>query len=180
MAQIDTSPIVRGAIWIRPTGEALRRIDEAIHVVRRRYEGPPVKPHVSLLGGVETTKEQVELKLRQLAHRLRPFEIRLGRIDWRPEYYRALFVTAELTDTLAQAHRLTAEIFERESADDFEPHVSLAYGDLQERLQSELARDIGDSIDVSFTASAIGMANSTSDRPITDWRVINEASFATR
>jgi hypothetical protein len=178
MAHIDTSPIVRGAIWIRPSGEALHRIDEAIRVVRRRYDGPPVKPHVSLLSGVEATQEQVELKLRQLANRLRPFDIRLGRIEWRHEYYRALFAVAELSEELSRAHRLAGEVFEMASSDAFEPHVSLAYGDLHEPLQQELTQDIGGSLDVSFTVRAVGMANATGDRPITDWRVVSEASFA--
>jgi hypothetical protein len=179
MAHIDTSNIIRGSIWIRPTGAALHRIDEAIRIVRQRVKGPPIKPHVSLLGGVETTQEQVELRLRHLAHRLRPFEIRLGRIEWRHEYYRAFFAVAELSDELAAAHQLAEEVFEMASSDAFEPHVSLAYGDLHEPLQKALADEVG-SLDVSFTANAVGFANATADRPITDWRVVFEETFGLR
>jgi hypothetical protein len=179
MTHIDTSDIIRGSIWIRPTGEAMHRIDEAIRIVRQRIEGPPVKPHVSLLGGVEATQEQVQLRLRHLARQLRPFEIRLGRIDWRHEYYRAFFSVAELSHELAEAHRLAGEVFEMASSDAFEPHVSLAYGDLHEPLQKALAEQVG-SLDVSFTAHAVGFANATGDRSITDWRVVFEETLGVR
>jgi hypothetical protein len=180
MGHIDTSSIVRGAVWIRPNGEALQRIDEAIRVIRERVQGPPIKPHIALLSGVEATQEQIEIRLRRLAHHLQPFAIRLGRVEGRHEYYRALFALAELSEPLADAHRLAGEVFEIASADAFEPHVSLAYGDLHEPLRSRLAAEAGGSLDVSFTADAVAFANATADRAIADWEVLNEVTFAAR
>ncbi|PWT77149.1 MAG: hypothetical protein C5B46_00250, partial [Proteobacteria bacterium] len=180
MTHIDTSNIFRGAVWIRPTGAALHRIDQAVRVIRERVQGPPIKPHIALLSGVETTEEQAMLHLRHLARRLDPIVVRLGRIEWRHEYYRALFAVAEPLEELTAAHRLAAEIFEIPSSDPFEPHVSLAYGDLHEPLQSQLAIGIRGALDVEFTARAVGLANATADRAITDWRVVSELPFGLR
>src|SRR5262249_60460405 len=105
MAHQDDTPIVRSSVWIVPTGDALDRIDKIIHRIHARGGGPCFKPHLTLLSGSETTQADAELKLKHLAARLRPFEIRLGRVDWRNEYFRCLYLAAELPAELAPAQR---------------------------------------------------------------------------
>ena len=56
MAHIDKSEIVRAAVWIRPTGDALERIEKVARLAHRNGGGGPhVQPHVTLLSGMETT-----------------------------------------------------------------------------------------------------------------------------
>jgi len=47
---------------------------------RQRGGGPIIKPHVSLLSGIETTHESAEQKLKRLAVRLDHFTVKLR--DW--------------------------------------------------------------------------------------------------
>ncbi len=180
MAHIDTSGILRASVWIRPTGDALERIVRAIRIAHRSTNGPPVQPHVSLLGGIETTAADADLKLRHLAAGLRPFEIRLGDIDWRDEYYRCLFVSVEPSEELEHAHRLAHEMFEMMPPDPFEPHVSLAYGNLGESVKESIAGDLNGSIDVAFTAAAVALVNASESVPIPEWRTLVEKRFETR
>ena len=76
MAHIATSSVIRGAVWLQPSGDALDKIQKVIHRVHRRGGGPPVRPHITLLSGLETTQASAELKLKHLAQRMRPFKIR--------------------------------------------------------------------------------------------------------
>jgi 2'-5' RNA ligase len=177
MAHIDTSNIVRASVWIRPTGDALERIVRAIRVAHRNTNGPPVQPHVSLLGGIETTLASADLKLKHLAARLKPFEIRLGDIDWRDEYYRCLFVEVETSEPLEQAHRLAHEVFEMMPPDPFEPHVSLAYGNVDESLKESIAEALNGTMDLVFTATAVALVNASESVPIPEWRTLVEKRF---
>jgi len=83
LAHIDTSNIIRGAVWIRPAGDALDKIKKVMHSLHKRGGGPQFQPHVTLLEGMETTLADGALKLKKLALRLKPFKVQLGQIDWR-------------------------------------------------------------------------------------------------
>ena len=118
MAHIDTSDIIRGAVWIRPTGDALDKIHKVMRSFHQRGGGPQFQPHATLLEGMETTQASAEVKLKKLALRLKPFTVRLGRIDWRREYFRCLFATAELSAELAAAQHDAYDVFEMKPARD--------------------------------------------------------------
>src|SRR5688500_923979 len=112
MAHIDTSEVIRASVWIRPTGEALDRIREVTRRLSVRDRGPEVEPHLTLLSGIETTRVDAGLKLKRLASRLSPFTVRMGKIDWRADYYRCLYVTVQRTSELVAAQRAAHEAFE--------------------------------------------------------------------
>src|SRR5689334_19996435 len=91
-----------GSVWIRPTGTALDTIERAVRLAHRSAGGPPVQPHVSLMGGIELTPDTAS-NFQRLASQLTGFEIRLGNIEWRDEYYRSLFISVEPSDALIAA-----------------------------------------------------------------------------
>jgi len=177
MAHIDTSEVIVGAVWIRPTGDALDTIAKAIRLVHARGGGPQVPPHVTLLSGMETTRESAELKLKRLALRMKPFTIRLGRIDWRYEYFRSLFTIVEPSEELSKAQRDAYEVFEMKPAPPFEPHLSLLYGDIDEALKREVAAEAGGSLDVAFDVIAVDLVNASRSVPVTAWRTIVERAI---
>ena len=61
------------SIWLIPASEdaTYRRVAEEIALLTARYEGVPFEPHVTLLGGVQTTKEDMLQKTRDLATQLK-------------------------------------------------------------------------------------------------------------
>lgn len=178
MAHIDTSEIVRASVWIMPTGPALETIVKAARTARERAGGPEVRPHLTLLKGIETTRDDAELKLKRLASRLQPFTIRLGRIAWKPEYFRALYAAAVSSPELSAAHRAAHEVFEMNPPEPFEPHVSLLYGSLDEAAQKALAEEAGGSLHLAFEAAAVHLVNAAQSVPVTEWRTLAERRFA--
>lgn len=174
MAHRDTSEIVRASVWIPPSGPALRQIQHAVNELHRRMGGPRIQPHLTLLGGIETTLRDAERKLKALAARIRPFEVRLGKLDWRHEYYRCLFATVELSEPLASAKRIAHEVFEMNPAEPFEPHVSLMYGDPHGSIKAELAAALGGRLDVSFIAQRLQLVNASQSVAVPDWRTLSE------
>jgi len=177
MAHKDDTAVVRSSVWIVPAGEVLDRIERIVHKIHPRGGGPRFKPHLTLLSGSETTQADAELKLKHLAARLRPFEIRLDRIEWRDEYFRCLYLAAELTPELAAAQRAGYETFEMNPPPPFEPHVSLLYGNLDERLKKELAEEAGSSVDLRFAATGVQLVDASPSVPVTGWKTLAERQF---
>jgi 2'-5' RNA ligase len=178
MAHIDTSEIIRAALWIRPTGDALERIQKFVRLAHKEGGGPQVPPHLTLLTGAETTRASAELKLKHLAQRMRPFSIKLGAIEWRDDYFRSIYATVELTNELAAAQRDAYDAFEMKPAPPFEPHLSLAYGKIDEGVKKRIAEQAGGRLDIEFEVRALHLVNSTSSVPVGDWHTLIELPIA--
>jgi len=178
MGHIDASEVVRASVWIRPTGEALDRIAKVGRRLSVRERGPEVPPHLTLLSGIETTRVDAGLKLKRLASRLSPFTVRLGKIDWRADYYRCLYVTVQRTSELVAAQRAAHEAFEMNPPAPFKPRVSLFYGTLDDETERELAEATGGSLDVSFEATAVQLVNAAPGVPVSAWRTMSEWKLA--
>ena len=167
---------VLGSVWIRPTGAALESIERAVEFAHRRAGGPPVQPHVSLMGGIELTPDTAS-KLRALASSLQPFEITLGKIEWRHEYYRSLFISVEPSSQLIAARAAAHEAFGTLPSGSFEPHVSLIYGDFDESFKKELIENLGGRLDARFIATAVDLVNACEKVPIVQWTTLYQASL---
>ena len=165
-----------GSVWIRPTGAALDSIQRAVQFAHRRAGGPPVQPHVSLMGGIELTPETAS-KLRTLASALQRFEIRLGKIEWRDEYYRSLFISVEPSEQLIAARAAAYEAFGLLPSGSFEPHVSLIYGDYDESFKTDLAQDLGGRLNARFIATTVELVNACEKVPIAQWTTLYQASL---
>ena len=174
MSHIDTSAVIIGALWIRPSGDALDKITKIVRLVHKRGGGPQVQPHVTLLSGMETTMASAELKLKHLAMRVKPFKIRLGAIEGRQDYFRCLYAKAEPSEELAEARRIAYAEFEMNPPPPFEPHLSLLYGKIDDALKQELIAEAGGSLDLTFEANAVHLVNAYQGVPATSWHTIAE------
>src|SRR5258705_11211726 len=161
MAHIDTSEIICASVWLRPTGDALERIQKVVRMVHKHGGGPQVPPHVTLLTGAETTRANAELKLKHLAARLRPFRIKLGKIESREEYFRSFYAVVEANGDLAAAQREAYDAFDMNPPPPYEPHLSLLYGKLDDATKKKLAEVAGGKLDVAFEVRALYLVNST-------------------
>jgi 2'-5' RNA ligase len=174
MAHIDTSEIVRASLWLKPAGDALERIQKLARSLHKEGGGPLVPPHVTLLTGAETTRANAELKLKHLATRLRPFRLKLGKIESREEYFRAFYAVVEANGDLAAAQREAYDVFEMNPPPPYEPHLSLLYGKLDAAMKRKLADEAGGKLDIAFEVHTLYLVNSTQSVPVSDWHTLAE------
>ena len=177
MAHTDTSEVIRASVWLKPAGEALERINKVIRALHKEHGGPQVTPHVTLLTGAETTRASAELKLKHLASRVQPLRIKLGKIESRDEYFRALYAVVEANGDLAAAQRAAYDAFEMNPPPPYEPHLSLLYGKVDEAARKKLAA-AGGKVDVAFEVRVLYLVNSTQSVPVADWRTLAEHPLA--
>jgi 2'-5' RNA ligase len=165
----------RGALWLRPSGPALDRLQELIRRLTARFSMPWPRPHVSLLSGIELSSGNVEERLTALAQRMRPMQVKLGKLEGRNEHFRCFYAAVEPSAELMSAHQAACEIFEIVPTDPFEPHLSLLYGQLDAPTKERLAREFGGSLHLSFTATSVHLVNATAAVPVAHWNTLYEA-----
>lgn len=166
--------LIRGSLWLRPTGPVLERLQELIRRLTARFGGTWPKPHVSLLGGIELTASGAEARLAALAERLRPVPIRLGTLEGRQEPFRCFYAAVEPSAELRDAHLAAREIFDLAPVEPFEPHLSLLYGHIDAPTKEHLAKELGGRLDLCFTATSVHLVNASAAVPVTRWHTLHE------
>ncbi len=149
-----------------------------MRALHKEHGGPQVPPHVTLLTGAETTRASAELKLKHLASRVQLLRIKLGKIESRDEYFRALYAVVEPNGDLAAAQRAAYDAFEMNPPPPYEPHLSLLYGKVDDAARKKLAAAAGGKLDVTFEVRALYLVNSTQSVPVADWRTLAEHPLA--
>jgi 2'-5' RNA ligase len=176
MTHFAGSEVIRASVWIRPLGPARDKLAELMRLVQERCGGPQFQPHLTLLEGIESTRAEADARLKRLAAKVKPFDLELGDVGWRDEYYRSLYVNVLLCRELEDAQALAHEIFEMNPAPPYEPHVSLHYGEIEPETKRLLAAEIG-LVDATFTADSIHLVNAAHGIPIAEWRTMSERSL---
>src|SRR5689334_21340434 len=148
---------IRGSLWLRPTGPTLDRLQELIRRLTMRFGGAWPKPHVALLGGIELSTEGAAEHLAELAQRLRPVPIRLGRLEGRNDHFRCFYAVVEASPELFEAHRAACEVFGKAPVEPFEPHMSLLYGHVDAPSKG------------AWPASSVGACRCRSSPPASTW-----------
>jgi 2'-5' RNA ligase len=138
-----------------PGGEVCDRLTLILHRLSARLDAPEFSPHVTLLGRCVGERRDLIRQSAQVAAALRPFTIRLEDIDFRDEYFRALFVHAVLRGPLRNAHQAACQAFNRRREPAFMPHLSLLYGNFPQSLKEELIAEIGPRLDVQFKVRSL-------------------------
>jgi 2'-5' RNA ligase len=166
---------VRGSVWIRPEGPAAIALEQAIRSIQKRYGGPGGWPHITVAQDLECPVLELERRLEEIAAQVPPFPVRLDGIGWRDEYWRCLFVRVQPSNDLLAAHRAAREAFGLKPVADFEPHVSLLYGQFGEDRKQQMAVELGERLaDLRFDAGAIEFVNAAPDVLVEEWRTLHE------
>ena len=166
--------LIRGSLWLRPTGPVLERLQELIRRLTGRFGGTWPRPHVALLGGIELQSEGAEARLEALCARVPPVTVRLGRLEGRNEPLRCFYAVAEPSPELLEAHRAACEAFGMLAPDAFEAHLPLLYGHIDAPTKQRLAKELGGRLNLSFVANSVHLVNASAAVPVARWHTLHE------
>lgn len=163
-------------LWIVPTGAAHDRLAGVISDLSARYHGPAFDPHLTLLGRLEGEEGGLVDRMHQLTRALHPFEVRLKAPACASAYFRCLFLPAEPSPPLLDAHRQATQIFDAQPTGAFDPHVSLLYGLFPESVKDEIIKALPLDLPGNFLASRLQLIRAGSTDP-QDWQVVETLGF---
>ncbi|MGA2784592.1 MAG: hypothetical protein ABSF09_07845, partial [Candidatus Bathyarchaeia archaeon] len=92
------------SLWLMPTGDAYQALANLIFDLSKEYSSPRFAPHVTLLGELHGSEEEIKSRTSRLSANLKPYAIDLTRIEYLDEYFRSLFIRVEETEQVMQAN----------------------------------------------------------------------------
>ena len=104
--------IVTGySIWIVPTGNVKRKLSKLMAELSKKFDAPAFStPHVTLYENLHGNKNELILKTKELAKSIKPFRIKLTRID-EGKNFDNLVILVRKTRELANAYLKAKKIF---------------------------------------------------------------------
>jgi 2'-5' RNA ligase len=163
------------SLWLVPEGIVNDRLEKTIKELSRKYNTPLFKPHVTLLGSIECSEEEILSKAGEVAGRIKSYEIKLTHTDMLDEFFRALFIRVEETQEVMGANTVARSVFDRNSGPDYMPHLSLLYGDFPEEQKKRILDETGRIYNLMFKAEHIYVYVTSGE--VEAWRQVGKFSL---
>lgn len=158
-----------------PTGEVYLALANLISYLSKEYSSPRFDPHVTLLGELTGSYEEIESRTSKLSVNLRPYAIKLARVEYLDEYFRSLFIRVEETEDVIEANLRAREIFDRQRDPKYMPHLSILYGDFPSATKDKVIGKIGREFSLCFEVNSLHLVD-TGARP-ENWCTAREFPF---
>ncbi len=165
------------SLWLMPSGDAYNKLKELAFQLSEKNSSPNFEPHVTLLGDIFLSEEEILDKTSKLATLIQPFVVSLNKVDYLDEYFRCLFIRAQETKDLAEANVKAREIFNRQQDPKFMPHLSIMYGNFNPAVKEKIISEIGREIKTEFEIKSIYLVAASSKIEPKDWKIIKEFSL---
>jgi hypothetical protein len=158
------------SLWLVPdrSGPVFVRLCSLIEALARRFNTPMFDPHVTLLGGLERPFDEVRAIGEAFAPGVEPYVIRLGNIVSNGIYFQRLIALASPTATVLGAHERAKAAFGAKAMP-YLPHLSLAYGELEEAQTAQLQATAVAAGVVGTTFSTPSLEVWRTDGPVASW-----------
>ncbi|MGB8477016.1 MAG: 2'-5' RNA ligase family protein [Candidatus Acidiferrum sp.] len=154
-------------LWIKPSGEVFQTLSQTIRKLATELDTVVFEPHVTLLANLDGSEQELAERGEELAGQIKPFKIFLTEPAYQDEYFKCVFLRVEKTQSVMNANACAARIFKRPQ-EIYEPHVSLAYGNLLEECKKRIIRDLPGDLKSDFEAKTIYLVRADSPHP-KDW-----------
>ena len=158
------------SLWLMPKGKVCDRLTRTLQHLSMQHNAPEFPPHVTLLGSCVGKRGEMMRRASRLAANLRPLTIRLGKIDFRDEHFRCLFVHAGPKDPLWKAYQVACRQFGRMPEPDFMPHLSLLYGNFPQALKKEALAELGPRLATQFKVRSLHLFKT--DGEVREWHEV--------
>ena len=162
----------RYSLWLIPTGLVYDSLANIIFQLSREHRACKFEPHVTLLGGLSYSIEEISIKTSQLADSIQPYEVRLGKTDYLDDFYKCLFVRVEPSTAVIDANLKARKILTGYRGPVYMPHLSLMYGDFTPAAKEAIIARIGLEFNLRFEVRAIYLY-STEGEP-KNWHRVQE------
>jgi hypothetical protein len=156
------------SLWLMPAGGLRGSLEALIEALARQYRTPVFPPHLTLLPGIPGKEKDALERARELASSLPPIAIRLREVKTSDSFFRCVFLRAERTDALLEAHLRAREAFPLVPPAPFLPHLSLLYGRLLPEEKRAVRRELEGAREMAFLASSLHVFRTQGPPP--EWR----------
>tara|TARA_B100000575_G_C22965066_1_gene557379 strand:- start:84 stop:605 length:522 start_codon:yes stop_codon:yes gene_type:complete len=158
------------SIWLIPNGENYIILKNTIIELSHIFKGIKFVPHVTVVSNLDYSEKFLSRKVEIIAKQVEPFNIEFNKIDYYNEFFQSFFISVKINDDLANIRKFAKSYFSKMD-EEYNPHLSLAYGNIESKIKKKLKREIYCPIK-SFKATELYLAYN--DEVNFKWEVVNK------
>ena len=158
------------SIWLIPNGEKYILLKNTIIDLSHIFNGINFIPHVTVVSNLDYSEKFLSKRVENIAKKVKPFIIELNTIDYLDEFFQSFFISVKINDDLAYIRKIAKSYFPS-IHEEYNPHLSLAYGNIEAKIKKSLKRKIYCPIK-NFKATELCLAYN--DEVNFKWEVINK------
>ena len=158
------------SIWLIPNDEKYIILKRIIEELSHIFGGIKFVPHVTLLSNLDFSEDFLSKKIENIAKKIKPFNIYLNEINYLNEFFQSFFISVKINNDLAYIRKVAKSFFPK-MAGKYNPHLSLAYGNIESKIKKSLKNKIHCPIK-NFKATELYLAYN--DEVNFKWEVINK------
>lgn len=166
------------SLWLEPSGNIAYKLQERIKKLSKEYKTPVFSPHVTLLGGLNSSETELVPLANTLASSAKPFELELTKAGYLNSFYQSLFIRVEESSKLKELRKKACRLFDCGNNEEFMPHLSLLYGDLSQKQKERILNIVGREFFIKFPVKNIVLMQ-TEGKP-DQWRKVHTSVFKPR
>jgi len=157
------------AFWLVPSGEAYNLLKETIRRYSEIYSTPLFEPHITLISSLQGSVSGLRQKASQLARAIGRLELQLEKPAHSASYFRCVFLDVAREPSIVRAHAAASDLFPVSLHTEYEPHLSLVYGNLPAVDRERIVAEIGDTLCSPVTVKQMSLYQASSDSTPDTW-----------
>ncbi len=158
------------SIWLIPNGENYILLKNTIIELSHIFKGIKFLPHVTVVSNLDYSEKFLIKKVESIAKKVEPFKIEFNAINYLDEFFQSFFISVKINDDLDNIRKIAKSYFSKMN-ERYNPHLSLAYGNIDPKIKKDLKRKIHCPIK-NFKATELYLAYN--DEVNLKWEVINK------
>lgn len=160
------------AFWLVPSGEAYNLLKETIRRYSAMYSTQLFEPHITLISSLQGSLPGLRQMASQLAKIIGTLELRLMKPAHSASYFRCVFLDVARDPAIIRARAAASDLFPASPHTEYEPHLSLVYGNLPAVDRERIVAEIGDTLCGPVTVKQMSLYQASSDSPPDTWEQI--------
>tara|TARA_A100001035_G_scaffold82774_1_gene64347 strand:+ start:499 stop:1020 length:522 start_codon:yes stop_codon:yes gene_type:complete len=158
------------SIWLIPNGEKYILLKNTIIDLSHIFNGIKFIPHVTVVSNLDYGEQFLSKKVENIARKVKPFNIEFDTIDYLDDFFQSFFIKVKINNDLAYIRKVAKSFFPK-MTEKYDPHLSLAYGNIKSKIKKSLKSEIHCPIK-NFKATELYLAYN--DEVNLKWKVINK------
>ena len=161
-------------LWLLPDYPAFDLLQKKIADLARIYSLPSFPPHVTLIS-VTASAREIEKKLQ--AHFIPKIELRTTPPKSSSHFFKSIFLPVHPVQQLTSIHHQLSQSFGQPPKPDYNPHLSLLYGDHSHGRRMDIIRNMNTE-EQAFTCSRIALV--AGGKKVEQWNLLNVLQLPNR
>ncbi len=130
------------SVWLVPAREDEEELTTTVNNLAKEHNSPIFNPHLTLMGDVSTTLEDLQSAIDGVLGNQPPFRIKTQGLDQSEAFFKTVFIKFELNDTLKNLFQALSQRTNKQSIDNFKPHISLMYKLMPEEEKKKIVQSL--------------------------------------